>query len=401
MDMEIIKKVINLSRKEYFWIIILTLFVLVMHFSIIYFPNAIILDEVYYVNDARGILNGNLTLRGEHPPLGEILIAAGILLFGDNSLGWRFFPILIGSANIFLLYLICRQLSLSRRAAFLASFLLALETLTFVQSSVAFLDVFSVGFMFLAFWLYLKGNYPVASIMGCLSVLSKLSGALIFVAIGLHWLIARRDRRLFFILSMILAPLLFLELLTLFDFVITRELVDPLNRIHNMITLTGSISFESNPHPSASRPWEWLIFFKVMPYIYDPDYLAFISPSLWALIIPAIGYMSYKIKKGSNAALFGILWFASTYVIWIPLELVTDRLTYVFYFFPAVGSICIGLGMALSELFGLWERREKRKLRWLGLSLFCLYLLLHAAIFIRLSPVFARWLPPARDLLFR
>ncbi len=400
MDMEITKKLLKLRRKEYFWIIILTLIVLALHFSIIYHPPTIILDEVYYVNDARNILAGDAQLRGEHPPLGELLVAAGMLLFGDNSLGWRFFAVLMGSANIFLLYLICRQLAMSRRASLLASFLLATENLTFVQSSVAMLDVYSVFFMFLAFWLYVKRNYPLASVAGCLGVLSKLTGALAFFAIGFHWLISRLDRRPYFLLSMLLAPLLFIVLLPLLDFAITRELMNPLQRIHDMLALSGSITFEGSAHPSASRPWEWIIFLKVMPYAYNPDYIAVISPTLWALIIPVIGYMSYQIKKGSNAALFGILWFASTYIIWIPLDFITNRLTYIFYFFPAVGSICIGLGMGLSELFGLWQNRERGKLKWLAVSLFSLYLLLHVAVFVLLSPAFSYWLPPLPRMLF-
>ncbi len=271
MDMEIVRKLVNLSRKEYFWIIILTLLILAMHFSILYYPKDIILDELYYVNDARGIINGDATLRGEHPPLGTLIVAFGMFLFGDNPLGWRFFTILMGGTNIFLLYLICRQLTISRRASFLASSLLALENLTFVQSSVAMLDVFNLNFMLLTFWLYLKGNYPMASMAGCLSVLCKLTGAFLFITILFHWLITREDRKVFFILSMILAPLLFIVLLPLLDFAITRQLVNPLKHIYDMITLSSSITFAEHTHPSVSRPWEWIIFIRAMPYYYDPD----------------------------------------------------------------------------------------------------------------------------------
>jgi len=400
MDLAMINRVVRLSKKEHFWIIVLTLIVLVMHFSIIFSPNKIILDEEFYVNDARRIISGDAQLRAEHPPLGELLVAAGILIFGDNSLGWRFIAVLMGSANIFLLYLICRQLALSRRASFVASFLLALENLTFVQSSVAMLDVFSVGFMLLAFWLYLKGKYPLASVAGCFSVLAKLSGASVFLVMFLHWLIARRDRQRLFVLSALLAPLLFVELLPLFDFAITGELVNPFKRIYDMIALSGSITFKTAAyHPFVSRPWEWLIFLKTMPYNYDPDYLAVISPTLWALIIPTVVYTCYRIKKGSDAALFSLLWFSSTYLLWIPLDLITDRLTYPFYFFPTVGAVCIGLGMGLSELLELGQNKERRKLRLTGVSLFFLYLLLHTAVFVLLSPVFARWLPAIRRIL--
>ncbi|MFH1031533.1 MAG: phospholipid carrier-dependent glycosyltransferase [Chloroflexota bacterium] len=400
MDLAIVKKIVGLSRKEYPWIIVLTLIVLAMHFSIIAYPNTIILDEVYYVNDAQQILSGNGVLRGEHPPLAILLVYAGTLVFGDNSLGWRFSSVILGSASIFLLYLVCRQLAMSRRSSFLASFLLALENLTFIQSSVAMLDASTVFFMLLAFWLYLKENYPMASIAGAFSVLCKLTGVFTFLVIGLHWLITRRNRRPYFILSMLLAPLLFIALLPLFDFVTTDKLISPIKRIVDMFTLTGSITFETAKHPNASHPWEWLVLLKIMPYAYNPDYLAVISPTVWALIIPTVGYLVYRIKKGSKAALFAILWFASTYLVWLLLDPVTERVTYVFYMYPTIGSICIGLGMALSGLFGIWQNKTRGKLRIAVISGFFLYLALHTATFILLSPVFGRWIPPLRYRLF-
>ena len=42
--------------------------------------------------------------------------------------------------------------------SFLATFLLSLENLSFVQASIAMLDVYSLAFMLLPFWLYLKGR---------------------------------------------------------------------------------------------------------------------------------------------------------------------------------------------------------------------------------------------------
>ncbi|MFH1381938.1 MAG: glycosyltransferase family 39 protein [Chloroflexota bacterium] len=395
--MAIIKVLVRLSRKEYFWVTVLTLFVLAMHFSIIYYPDAVVTDEYYYVNDARHTLNGEIQFRAEHPPLGQLFIITGMRVFGDNPLGWRFFSVIMGSAGIFLLYLICQQLALSRRAAFLAGVLLALENLTFIQSSLAMLDVFTVCFMLLAFWLYLRGDYPLAAVAGSFSVLTKLSGVLLFLAIGLHWLIMRRDRWRLFVLSMALAPLLFLTLLPIFNLTLTGLPLDPLKRIHNMLTLSGSLTFDISIHPWASRPWEWLISLKTMDYDLPHHYQGVISPTLWALIIPTVGYMAYLMKKHSPAAMFGVLWFASTYLVWLPLELITNRITYIYYFYPAVGAVCIGLAIGLGKLLELGQTRSK--LRLAAVSIFCLYLVLHAVVFVLLTPVFSRWFPAWPRLL--
>ena len=110
---------------------------LVLHFSIIANPTEPVFDEYHYVTDARSIIQEHESERTEHPPLGKLLITSSIALFGDNPVGWRAFSVLFGTANILLLYLICRNLMMSVRTSNLAIFLLTFENLSFVQSSVA------------------------------------------------------------------------------------------------------------------------------------------------------------------------------------------------------------------------------------------------------------------------
>jgi hypothetical protein len=47
--------------------------------------------------------------------------------------------------------------------------------------------------------------------------------------------------------------------------------------------------------------------------------------------------------------------------------------------------------LGLSQLLDLWKKRRTGKLRWAGLLAVLAYLIIHAGVFIILSPVFARW----------
>ena len=389
--MEVAQKIKSLLRKEYSAIILLMLLVLALHLITINEPAQLMIDENYYVNDARLILAGEGELRGEHPTLGQLLVALGMQTFGDNTLGWRILSVLFGTISIGLFYLICRRLNMSQRTSLLATFLLALENMTFIQASIAMLDAFNVTFMLAAFWLYLRKNYLPCGIAICLATLVKLSGALAIPAIALHWLLIRRDRPVYFSASMILAPLLFLGLLPLFDFAVTGQLTNPIDRALNMVRLTSTVTFAGSDYPYASRPWEWVVLPKIMPYWYHPHYIATTSFTIWALIIPTVIYMAIKAKRGSQAALFGVCWFASTYLIWIPAQLISDRLTYVFYFYPTAGAICIGLGMGLSRLIDVWKSRSGG-IRRAAITTFIVYLLLHIATFVILSPFSSPWL---------
>jgi predicted membrane-bound dolichyl-phosphate-mannose-protein mannosyltransferase len=390
MGMEIKGFLSQTYKREYFWLCLLILATLVMHFIIINNPAELILDEQHYVNDARNISANHTTERAEHPPLGKLIVVAGIKLFGDNPWGWRFFPIIFGTAGIALFYLLCRRLDMSRTASSIATFLLALENLTFLQASVAMLDVFYVTFMIAAFLLYANRKYIASGIAIGLSGLAKLNGALAGPVVLIHWIFTRRGRSWWFLLTGFFAVIVFVELMIPFDFAISRHfagLADPLHRIQSMLSLSGSLTFANVDHPSASRPWDWLISWKPMAYWIMPHYTAAISFTIWALAIPTFAYMVWRAVKGSEAGLFGVAWFAGTFLLLIPLSIITDRVSYPYYFYPSVGAICIGLALGLSRLIDIFQSRSSGKLKWTALSVVIFILFLHLVSFFILSPL--------------
>jgi len=392
--MEQIKRLLRWLKKwEYTWLLLLVLLTLAIHFSLITNPPQTVFDEYHYVTDARNIIEKHVSERAEHPPLGKLMVVAGIYLFGDNAFGWRFFSIIFGTISIILFYLICRRLGMSRRASSLATFLLSLENLTFLQASVAMLDVYTVTFMLLAFWLYLKDHYLLSGVAVALCMLAKLNGVLVLPVILLHLLLSRKATLLKFLAPIASAFLAFMLLMPLFEFAISREFVDPATKIWVMWTQSGSLTFNNVQHEAASRPWEWVLRPEVMAYYYIPHYIGAISFTLWAAIIPAVLYMGWRAVKRNNAALFGISWFICIYLLWIPISLITDRISFVYYFYPAVGAICIGVGTGLSQLFDIsWNRSIKVKRTILALISF--YLFLHVVVFIGLSPLSSWWKYP-------
>lgn len=395
VDLEISRKLLQrLGNWEYSWLFLLVLAMLAMHFGIINQPSELIFDEQHYVNDAISILGGHDTLRPEHPPLGKLLITSGIFLFGDNPLGWRFFPIIFGIICIVLFYLICRQLMMSKRASYLATFLLAMENMSFVQASVAMLDVFSLAFMLVSFWLYLKGRYLLSGVSVGLSALAKLNGALALPAIVLHWLITKRKRPRRFIPSIFAAPASFILLMPLLDFIISGQFLNPISQVKTILSLSSRLTFADIACDVVSRPWDWILRPEIMYYWYEPHYIGAISFTIWALIIPSVLYMAFRAKNGDSAGIFGISWFASAYLFWIPTSIITDRISFVYYFYPTVGAICVGIGLGLSQLISIWETTSTGKLRRVAIPTVWGYLLLHVGVFIILAPLFPWQLMP-------
>ena len=382
------------SKWEYKWLCLLVVVVLVLHFAIIKIPDKPVFDEAHYITDARGIIAGQETIRPEHPSLSKLFVIAGMLIFGDNPLGWRFFSVILGAISIVLFYLICRNLSMSRRASFLATLLLAFENLTFVFSGMAMLDVACLTFTLAAFWLYLRGNYPMSGIMVALSALAKLNGALAIIAILLHWLIVRRDKIWEFVGLMLFTPVFFVFLMPLTDYYTFHRWVNPLVRIATMLKSSGSLTFANVSGTYPQRPIEWIFRWDLTPYYFHPNYLGVVSYTVLFLIIPVLIYLLVKAIKRSDAGVFGLLWFTATYLIWIPAVWITDRVTYPYYIYPTIGVFCIGLGMGLSQLIHIFEVRRNGKLKWAAISIVVVFLLAHLTFFVLVSPLTYWWGTP-------
>lgn len=390
MGMEIKNKLCRFYKWEYFWLCLIVLATLIMHFAIITTPSEIIFDEAHYIKDARVISANATTERPEHPPLGKLIITAGMQIFGDNPWGWRVFPIIFGTATIVMFYFLCRGLGMSKNAANIATFLLAFENMTFVQNHLAMLDVFYLTFMMAAFLLYVCRKYIKSGIAIGLAGLSKLNGLLALPAIGIHWIFTREGRSKWFMLTIIVSVVSFLVLMVVCDLILTRQLSgmqDPIRQTTEMASMTGSLTFANVVHPAASPPWQWVIQYFPMAYWYMPHYSGALSFTIWAFIIPAFLYMIWKAIKKSEAALFGLGWFFATYLIWIPATIITDRVTYPFYFYPAIGAICLGLGIALNDALEYFRNGRITWLRRTLLVLFIIFIVAHILSFLILAPL--------------
>jgi dolichyl-phosphate-mannose--protein O-mannosyl transferase len=435
--MEKIKnKIFEFGRWQYFAVFMLVFASFFLHIAVITQPGEPLFDEQHYVPDARRIVNNEGTERTEHPPVAKLFIAGGIKLFGDNPWGWRMPAVILSTIAVGLFYDICRRLGAGHKVAFMATLLLALENLTFIHGGMAMLDIYVMFFTILAFWLYLKGWLEMAALAVALAGLSKFSGVLSIVPIGLHWLLigfkssmikpppekelGRLDRFIYtfgrplrFLLAMALAPIAFLLLMPVFDYIIWGHWIDPIAQIKNMTTGMVGIKFDVYIDPATglykaplpSRPWEWILspsgsfyFYgwlvnpakytlAAIAYWYNPDYTGILSPTIWVAGLLVIPFSIWQSFKKNNAAIFVVCWLIGTWLLWIPLSIATDRVSFLFYFLPSIGAICLGMGLLLDKMLGKAMSRRRGKLKRFLELLVLLFLVLHMVAFCWISPV--------------
>ena len=120
------------------------------------FPYEKVFDETYYATEAaemlrQGYENNPGYMFIVHPPLGKWLIAGGIKLFGNGTVGWRVPAAVAGTLTVLILVRVVRRMTRSTLLGAVAGLLLALDGLSLVLSRFALLDVFLALFVVAGF----------------------------------------------------------------------------------------------------------------------------------------------------------------------------------------------------------------------------------------------------------
>ena len=311
-----------------------------------------------------------------------------------------------------------------------ATFLFAFENLSFIQAHVAMLDVFSVTFMLLGFLLYLRNKYLWCGVVMGLGMLCKAMVLLAILAIVVHWAFMRRHeiaseirhilKRLRWATGitptsammdmgklLLVVVVEWFVLLPLLEYPAVHQFMNPISQTLEMLRLHIKLTVSFSGSTIGSAPWTWLS--SPTNVIYWPDstlfewvaghwsmginsanplYYASVSWNIWTLIILAILYSVYEVIRyrqvPHSVAAFVLSWFFGVYVLLIPLELVTGRLMFTYYFYPAVPAVCLAIAWAAWKI---WKyMRQEKKRRVIFLCLLTGYAAATVVIFFFMSP---------------
>lgn len=368
-------------------------------------PARHVLDEVYYVPVARELgatlIDGNL----EHPPLGKLLIAAGIHLFGDNPLGWRFMSALFGALTLGAIYLWARALFRERRAALMTVALSAVDHHVYVMSRVAMLDAFMVAFMAggLAAWAWAERAVPASrarslrmalagALLG-LSTASKWAGIFALAWVGCMALLVgewRRPLRLLVTLGVLPAVCYFAAFSPLF-FAAEGPAFSCAELWAMQTRMLAGQLLVGTDHDYSAAWWTWPLTLRPMWFAFDPEpapgfvrgvFMIGNPLLMWGglLLLARTGFA--WLRDRSTIARHITLGFGFLYLPWI---LVPRSVMYYYYYYPAA----LLLGFASSAVF--LERRQRadgpRRAWWARME--WLWLVLCLDVFIWFFPVLA------------
>ena len=110
-------------------------------------PPRYVFDEFEYIPAANALLTHSPYTNPEAPPMGKLMIAAGIAFFGDNAFGWRIMSAVSGVFTLVGIFLWVLLLTGQHSVALIASLLTLLNNFLFVFSRTAMMDIYLVCFM--------------------------------------------------------------------------------------------------------------------------------------------------------------------------------------------------------------------------------------------------------------
>jgi hypothetical protein len=152
------------------------------------FMNSTYFDEIYYARTVYEYLHGIDVYEWTHPPLGKLLMAIPVAIFGFSPFTYRLMGNLFGIMLIPIMYILAKRIFKNRKWAILAGLVMMFDNFHFVHTRIALIDGYQVVFillsvLFMKEYIDLKKNDAFKK----KAIYLLLSGLFIGCAIATKW----------------------------------------------------------------------------------------------------------------------------------------------------------------------------------------------------------------------
>lgn len=347
------------------------------------FQSGTVFDELVFARTAYEYLHGIRSYEDTHPPLGKLLISAGIACFGMNPFGWRAAGVAAGILLLVLIWMFSDRLFQSPWTSIGVLALFALDFLHFTESRLgqvdSFLVLFITGMYFFMFgyvkqledgkqkysWWYL---FASGLCMGA-AASCKWSGLYGVPVLALVWAAAIiRQYRLgkitkSYIQKTFCACFLFfflipaaIYLLSYIPYVVFDKDLGFWERVWmNQINMLDYHAHMDSYHPSASQWFQWPIIGKPVKlhsicfYDGDAESLVFMgNPAFWWPGIAVVFVSLYQLAgKFERKTAFLLAAYIAPILPWIGIT----RSSFIYHYYPSLPFMALLIGLC-SEKWG-------------------------------------------------
>lgn len=370
--------------------------------------NGTYFDEIYHARTAYEHINGIWPYEITHPPLGKLIIALGIKLFGMNPFGWRVAGTLFGIAMLPIMYIFAKKMFKSTFAAAAVMLLMTFDFMHFTQTRIATIDTYGVFFIILMYYfMYRYYDQKEASykkslmyLFLCglsfgLGIASKWIGAYAGLGLAILFVLALINRKaqkgeiiktclwcvLFFVI--IPAAIYFASYIPYFK-------AEPQKSAFTVFWENQKYMFAYHAdlkegHPFSSKFYQWPIMSRPIWYYGANDgmpagkvssIVALGNPAVWWGGIHAVlAAFVIGIKKKDKKAAFILIALFSQYVPWFFI----GRTVFIYHFFASVPFVILAFGYIFTELIQSMYYAKRYIISYLAVA-FLLFIMFYPII---------------------
>lgn len=147
-----------------------------------------VFDEVLYARTGYEYLNNQKGFEDTHPPLGKIIMAIGIKLFGMTPFGWRIMSTLFGVMMVPAMYMFGRKFFSERLYIVGCTMLMMFDCMHFTQTRTSLIDSYSVFFIIMMYY-YMMDVYSSSEMDRKYKRSLFLSGLFFSLGVATKWIV--------------------------------------------------------------------------------------------------------------------------------------------------------------------------------------------------------------------
>lgn len=332
------------------------------------YPQTYIFDEVYHAFTAREYLHnhveawewwttppGGVAYEWTHPGVAKYAMVAGMLLFGEDSFGWRIGSALAGVISIYGLYLFIHALMHRKDIALFASALLAMEGLHISQSRIAMNDIYMFAFFTWALYAAIRSRWKLASVLFGLAVGSKWSAIYGLLPLSIIYLhnnpvslslssIVHNSLTIIRLLLIIVS----VYTLTFTPFILAGHSWEQFIELHRQMWYYHTHLVAT--HAYQSTPIQWI--FGARPVWYYVDYLPSVTRNIYAQANPLILWLGLValILQVKKLLTFPYILLYTLYLVFTLPWVLSPRIMFFYHYLPSASFLCILLATWLCDL---------------------------------------------------
>lgn len=348
------------SRKRNIILSMILLFSLVTRVYSLGLPKEMYFDEIYHSFTAKLVLHNDpkawewwnphpegFAYEWTHPPLSKLGMVLGMLVFGENSFGWRIPQAILGTLSVLLIYLLAYEIFKDRLVGLLSAAIFSLDGLPLVLSRMGMNDSYVLFFSLLSIYLFIKDKNLFSSIALGLALSSKWSAIYGMPIIFISHFVFRKKLKLSYLSFLIIPVAIYISSYgVMFKTGHTWSQFIEVQR--QMWWYHTNLVAE---HPYTSPAWSWPLLLRPI-YLYDGQEVNGLVARIYAFGNPVVFWfglfsiiLNFYISAKEKNKKLGFVVFS--YLIFFLPWIASPRIMFLYHYLPSIPFLTIAAGFIL------------------------------------------------------